>query len=313
MPKNAVFPYMMFTQFIDEPKLKKLSLFFDHIYISEPSLNYILTTNPKPSSEYAEALLYEKAVWEFLLENEIVKAYPFIPNKFEATLEDGEASYLTAKFKSLMPQAGAKANIDEMSNEEKEKIRLKFLEHHFLTHDVMIRMDALQLRKNTEKEFFPILRANTSFQTQEKKSGVIQFLLNDIPEPEISTPWEKIIEFRTDDNLKNKYLALINWINKAANSSSSLSDLKDEYEYLYSDYLKHFKLHKLKYNNTLLEVIVTAGAGMLLALQTGAFVPAFKNLLQMNLSHIKLMEEEGKLPGKEIAYIYHLKQHLEKR
>ncbi len=36
---------------------------------------------------------------------------------------------------------------------------------------------------------------------------------------------------------------------------------------------------------------------MLIALQSGAFISSFKNLLQMNLSHIRLLEEEAKLPG----------------
>jgi len=132
-----------------------------------------------------------------------------------------------------------------------------------------------------------------------KKSSVIQFLLNDIPEPDINTPWEQIVDFRSDENVKNKYLALINWIKKVSNSSVSLSDIKEEYEYLYDDYIKPLKLHKLKYNNTILELIVTDGAGMLLALQAGEFISSFKNLLQINLSYIKLMEEESKIPAKK--------------
>jgi hypothetical protein len=32
----------------------------------------------------------------------------------------------------------------------------------------------------------------------------------------------------------------------------------------------------------------------------------------MNLSHIKLMEEESKIPGKEVAYIYHAKKEFGK-
>lgn len=101
---------------------------------------------------------------------------------------------------------------------------------------------------------------------------------------------------------------MINWVNKVAASSNNLKDIREEYEYLYNDYIKHFKLHKLKYNNTLLEVIVTAGMGMLLALQAGQFISAFKNLVEMKLSHINLIEQESKLPGKEVAYIYHAKQ-----
>ena len=211
--------------------------------------------------------------------------------------QSGEASNLMEQLGSLLPKPGE----TKLQPEEK-------LHRFFLSHDISVRLDAIELRKQYQDEFYPGVRSMGSYSTSEGsqlKSNIIQFLLEDIPQPDPNTAWEQIVDFRTDGDAKNKYLALINWINKIANTNGSLSDIKEEYEYLYNDYIKHFKLHKLKYNNTLLEVIVTAGAGLLLALQAGEFVHSFKNLLQMNLSHIKLMEEESKIPGKEVAYIYH--------
>jgi hypothetical protein len=120
------------------------------------------------------------------------------------------------------------------------------------------------------------------------------------------------LEFKSDEDIKLKYLALINWTNKVAQTGASVSDMKDEYVYLYHDYMKHFKLHKLKYNNTMLELIVNAGVGVFAAFQTGTYLPVIKNLLQMNLSQASLDSEESKIPGKEVAYIYHTKQQFEK-
>ncbi|MCO5948312.1 hypothetical protein [Mucilaginibacter flavidus] len=310
MPKHAVFPYMLFTKFVDEPTLKKLCLFFDHIYVNENSLGQIVNFTPKQTSEYAESNNYEKATWQYLLDKNVVKTYPFFSGKFDAPTE-GEESFLVELFKSLMPQSNAaKANIDEMTEKEKEQLRQQFYLHHFLSHDVMIRLDTLQLRNQFDDEFYPIVRTNGSFEPkgQAKKSSVIQFLLNDIPEPDFNTSWEQIIEFKSDEDTKIKYLALINWTNKVSQSETSLSDLKDEYEYLYHDYIKHFKLHKLKYNNTVLELIVNAGVAVFSAFQTGAYIPVVKNLLQMNLSQANLAADEAKIPGKEVAYIYHAKQ-----
>jgi hypothetical protein len=64
----------------------------------------------------------------------------------------------------------------------------------------------------------------------------------------------------------------------------------------------------MKYNNSILEVLVTAGIGMLVALQAGQFASSIKHLIQMKLSHIDLIEQEAKLPGKEVAYVYCAKE-----
>jgi hypothetical protein len=247
-----------------------------------------------------------------LQEKEIVKTYPYFHNKFENPENNPEQAELIKQLSDLyleaQPNTSRKPTKEELAN-----IREEYFHHFFLTHDLSIRLDTIQLKKDTSSEYYPVLRINNVFQGKiEKKSEIIQFLLNDIPEPDYNTSWEQIIEFRTDEDVKNKYLALINWVNKVGSSTSSLSDVRDEYEFLYSDYMKHFKLHKMKYNNTILEVVVNAGVGVLTALQSGEFVSSFKNLFQLNISHANLLVEEGKLPGKEIAYIYHAKQKFKK-
>lgn len=314
MPKNIVYPQVTFTQFVDEPILKRLSLFFDTIYVGEGGLNNLMTTNASSHSEFKTSIEYEQSVWQFLIDNGIVKTYPFLISKFNNPEQNNEANELIKQLTSIMPQPGSTGDSSYLPTEEElAEVRRLALQNFFLSHDISVRLDAIELRKHNNDEFYPAVRTNATYSVPtEKKSNIIQFLLNDIPQPDINTPWEQIVDFRSDENVKNKYLALINWINKVSNSSGSLSDIKDEYEYLYNDYIKHFKLHKLKYNNTILELIVTAGAGMLMALQSGEFIPSFKNLLQMNLSHIKLMEEESKIPGKEVAYIYHAKKEFGK-
>jgi hypothetical protein len=314
MAKNIVYPQVTFTDFVEEPVLKRLALFFDSIYVGEGGLSHLMTIHPSTDSEHKTSIEYEQSVWQFLLDKQIVKTYPFIPADFDNADDNTEAGHLKKQFMQLMPRGTADKQDEYVPTEEElQQVRMQALHNFFLTHDIMVRLDAIALRNQFNSDFYPAVRTNGSYTVQtEKKSEVIQFLLDDIPTPDINTPWEQIVDFRSDDDVKNKYLALINWVNKISNSSSSLSDIKEEYEYLYNDYMKHFKLHKLKYNNTVLELIVTAGAGLLLALQSGEFITSFKNLLQMNLSHIKLMEEEGKLPGKEVAYIYHVKRKFSK-
>jgi hypothetical protein len=254
MPKNIVYPQVTFTQFVEEPILKRLSLFFDKIYVGEGRLNHLMTTNPGSQSEYKISIDYEKSVWQFLIDKGIVTTYPFLMSKFDNAEHNKESEELIKQLTKIMPQGGARGDETYIPTEEElAEVRTKALHNIFLSHDISVRLDAIELRKQYSDEFYPAVRTNATYSPQtEKKSSVIQFLLNDIPQPDTSTPWEQIVDFRSDEDVKNKYLALINWINKVSNSSGSLSDIKDEYEYLYNDYIRHFKLHKLKYNNTIL-------------------------------------------------------------
>lgn len=308
MGKNIVYPKITFNEFIDEPILKKLALFFDQIYINSGSLSIFSGLDVNNVREENKNLLYEKGVWEYLLEQEIVKTYPYFHNKFENPENNIEQAELIKQLSDLYLEAQP-TTPKKPTKEELAKLREEYFYHFFLTHDLSTRLDTIQLKKDTSSEYYPVLRISDAFQgKREKKSEIIQFLLNDIPEPDYNTSWEQIIEFRSDEEIRNKYLALINWVNKVGASTSSLSDIRDEYEFLYNDYMKHFKLHKMKYNNTVLEVVINAGAGILTALQSGEFASSFKNLFQLNVSQANLLVEEAKLPGKEIAYIYHAKQ-----
>ncbi len=303
MPKNIVFPYVMFTKFIDEPSLKRLALFFDNIYIDKGRLNQILSLDQSQLKSEFRSLEQEKLVWEKLIEKGVVITYPYSNEKFKNAESSEEGRHLIEIYKGTMPPKQSNNSID-LTEQEKTAA----LDRFFLSHDISIRLDVLTLKKQIDAELYPFLRTHQSFQMLEKKSNVVQFLLNNIPQPALDTSWEHILEYRTDEEIKNKYLALINWINRVSSSPSNLSDIQDEYEYLYSEYLKHFKLHQMKYNSSMIEVLVTAGVGLLIALQSGQFISSFKNLLQMNLSHIKLLEEEAKLPGREVAYIYHTRK-----
>ncbi|MNE25352.1 hypothetical protein D3C80_1186790 [compost metagenome] len=103
-------------------------------------------------------------------------------------------------------------------------------------------------------------------------------------------------------------MALINWINRTSNSNSKISEIKEEYDYLYSEYIKQFNLHKMKYNNSKLEVIVNATVNFVTNVATGNYISSIKDLFQFNIKNASLLQEESKLTGKEIAYIFHAKE-----
>ncbi|MBL7869263.1 MAG: hypothetical protein JNM71_14700 [Flavobacterium lindanitolerans] len=311
MSKNIVFPYVTFNQFFEEPIIKKLALFYDKIYIGDGRFNIIQTVDQKNLKEDNIPLLYEKAVWDFLRDNEVVKTYPFLKEKFDN--EDEDAKQLIQQLEELHKQGITKREWPKNPNEEQlAEMKKEYFSHFFLSHDVSIRLDTLHLRKIDEfSEYYPLLRTYDTLKGENKKSQIIQFLLNDIPEPDYATSWDHIIEYRTDEDVRNKYLALLNWVNKVTNSNQKLSEIKEEYDYLYSEYIKHFNLHKMKHTNSTLEVIVNSTVNFVANVATGNYVTSVKDLFQFNIKNASLLQEEAKVPGKEVAYIFHTKNRFQ--
>lgn len=97
---------------------------------------------------------------------------------------------------------------------------------------------------------------------------------------------------------------MTNWINKVCVSSYGLKEIKDEYEYLYNDYLYHFNLHKMKYSYSKFDCLVKAVDEFSSNLVSGKFITAFRDLLSVKKTQLQFLQEEAKLPGKEIAFIH---------
>lgn len=307
MSKNIVFPYITFNQFVEEPLIKKLALFYDSIYVGDGRFSIISNLKEENFKEENISLYYEKAVWDFLKDNNVVKTYPYIREKFES--EDIDVKKLTKQLEELYRKERSSREWSKNPNEEElAEMKKEFFSHFFLTHDISNRLDTLYLRKTDNlSEYYPLLRTTDTLKSDNKKSQIIQFVLNDIPEPDYSVSWDHIIEYRTDEDVRNKYLALINWVNKVSNSNLKLTEIKDEYDYLYSEYIKHFKLHKMKYQNSILEVILNTTTNFILNITTGNYTSSIQDLFQFNIKNANLLQEEAKIQGKEIAYIFHTK------
>lgn len=280
MGKNAV----CYLDLSGTLPLKKCALFFDKIFIDEIDFNLKKMAHQYSSQKIEYKILAEI---EFLLKWNIVDTLkPYYLLTYSDTI--------TPEFIESVDQTLGLYDETDYSAAN--------------TEDHNARINAAFQSRLFGNEYYPILKSSHNLYSQKRKDEVVQFILNDIPSPDENTSWENIIEFRSDPDVRNRYLALINWINKTSTSSLTMNDIKDEYEYLYDEYIRAFKLHKMKYHNSTLEIIVSSGIDLILSLATGQLISAAKNLFQIRSTKISLLQEEQNLPGKEIAYIYHTNQ-----
>src|SRR5260370_10597707 len=113
-------------------------------------------------------------------------------------------------------------------------------------------------------EAYPILSSEpTNQDIRANKNEVLDITLNSLPVPDDSTPWEQILEFRSDPDSLTKFTALRNWMSDVARMRIRPSEIQQKLESLISDYVAHMRLHKMKTVLETLRTIVIAEAGFL--------------------------------------------------
>lgn len=186
------------------------------------------------------------------------------------------------------------------------------------THDYYTRAVSIELRETKGLDTYPVLLKNPpppKHSESATSSDVIEVALNALPIPDENTTWEQIFEFRLDPDSRHKFLALKNWANDVAKTSIRANEVTERLEYLIGDYRRHMENHKIKTKLATIRTIVLAEIGLMTSgwLSGLGAIPAIAGMLAAPLYSIKqmrvsLLDEEGKAPGKEIAYIIKAQQ-----
>jgi hypothetical protein len=166
------------------------------------------------------------------------------------------------------------------------------------------RLNALELRKKGI-DAVPLMRSGFTADADAvaDRDAVIRITLREFPAPSDATPWESIQDFRKDQSARDKFWELKRWINKTGKAGLKEYEVMDELGSLMSDYNQCVKLHKMKTQASVLEVLVTTTVGVAEDLVKFKWSSAAKSLFKVGRENIALMEDERSMPGKEVAYI----------
>ena len=170
----------------------------------------------------------------------------------------------------------------------------------------LTRLFSIQLREADQLEAYPILPDQfTSLETDQcsTKHDVVRIALAALPRPDDQTPWEQIIEYRSDPASEDKFLDLRHWMSEVARGDLTPPEVEEKLEYLLSRYRRHMEVHKLKSNTTMLETIVVTSADVLGNLASFQWRKAAQALFSFKHRTVDLIEGELKAEGSEVAYI----------
>jgi hypothetical protein len=166
-----------------------------------------------------------------------------------------------------------------------------------------VRSVSIELRELYQIEAHPLLSNDSLSPTtaQIEKTGVIQIVLRTLPIPHDLTPWEQIIEYRSDTDSQHKWLDLRNWMGEVARGELTPVEVEDKLEHLISQYQRHMKLHKMKANQGVIQTILVSSAELAENLIKFKWGQIAKNLFSIKQRNIALMEGELTSPGSEVA------------
>lgn len=181
----------------------------------------------------------------------------------------------------------------------------------FKTEHIRIRVASMVLNKqNPDTDFIPLVNSFASYRQPKPSTTALHFILEKLPVPATDTPWEEVLDFRSDEDVKRKYYALLNWINQVVQKDMPVSHFIDHYNSLYSEYTRQYSLHKLNSRFTTMELLITAGMEFVAALSQNNYVSAIKDLLSFRKNQVALLKQEKEIEGRELAYIFSANQHF---
>jgi hypothetical protein len=181
----------------------------------------------------------------------------------------------------------------------------EFLEHVKLMVQHQVRLYSIELREVDGLDAYPILHVGlpSSLDSPTNKTDVIQIVLNAMPLPDETTPWEQVIEYTSDPDSRSKFLALRNWMSEVARSELTPAEVEEKLEYLLDQFRQHMSLHRMKTNVGTLETVVTTTMEVLGDLASFKWGKAAEALFSLKHRQVDLLEGEMTAPGREVAYI----------
>lgn len=179
------------------------------------------------------------------------------------------------------------------------------LEDLLLFTESLTRLTAIQFRELENINAYPVVGYDTtlSLDSRDSKTDVVQIVLGSLPIPNDETPWEHILEYRSDEDSRNKFLDLRHWMSDVARGQLTTNEIQEKLEWLMSQYQRHMQLHKMKTNSGALEIVLVTTSEVLEDLAHLKFSAATKAIFSFRQRRISLMEGELTSPGSEVAYI----------
>ncbi|MCG8806456.1 hypothetical protein G1K75_12420 [Tenacibaculum finnmarkense] len=299
--------------FLNSSSLKSDFLFFDEIRYDPLQLESILPFTELISKTVCDRTgkMFEGKMKEieFLSKNNLLKEFERIEisncSDMNKIANSEQLKILQIKVTELITERNELLNADFADNIQNR------LERVFTCSTEISDLHSLFLSFITNYEgvfettpivFYP---QNLSFNENliSNKSKVINLTLDRFPSLKYQTEWNQIIEIKSDEELKHKYLKLNNWINEISLESYSINEIQEKLEFMLADYEKQLKYHSKQIEYSKLELLLNSSIGIIENLLKLNLTEIGKNTINAKKEKLNLEINKQFLSGNEIAYI----------
>lgn len=165
---------------------------------------------------------------------------------------------------------------------------------------------ARYLQNNYQKSAIPIMSndINIPFSNDILDQPVLEIVSKQLPIIHDSVPWEQIIEYKSDEEARRKFLALRNWMIDISKGDYTISEIEEKFEHLLHEYRAAINRHKMKVNQGTFKTFIISTAEILEDLAKLKFGKVAKAGFEIIERKEKLLDLHTNIPGKEVAYIY---------
>jgi hypothetical protein len=133
--------------------------------------------------------------------------------------------------------------------------------------------------------------------------STLEVVINVMPVPDDTTPWEAIRDWRADDAASVKRRRLRHWMSNTVGGERAPKDLEDHLLTLLDDYRAQMHLHRMKVRTARTKSIVVPLLETVRNVFTGRWGEWAKSAFTVVEQRHALLEAELNAPGREVAYI----------
>jgi hypothetical protein len=182
-----------------------------------------------------------------------------------------------------------------------------------LVAEFITRLLCVEINTGFQAEAVPILldQPKSGTVSSSKVTKVAEITLKLFPTPMGCTSWEQIFDFKSDPEARYNLLNLRRWMRNSLQSDKSYTEISEELEFHIFEYERHLKIHRMKYSNEVLKTLIKIPLEILentVKVQLGKVADS---IFSVQDQRIKMLEEESKIPGKEVAYIVQAKERFQ--
>ncbi|AHM63210.1 hypothetical protein D770_24825 [Flammeovirgaceae bacterium 311] len=303
--ENIGFKSIIYSDFIEEIKFKKDLLYFDKLMVDEEHFSThfgLAKSDVKLKGQFYDNFVHNSNEIDFLISKDLLEITNTDNLSLEFTKDEGSAYLLARKLGvEFLEKRGEELMSKDNFDPNEEMAAMMY--YSKLVDAAEIRMFCgLSDNRRSYTPIIDFLDLPKSYM-EKRSSIVLELVLKKFPMPSSSCSWEEIIDFKENEDVKRKLLALKHWIIEISNTSLTKNEIEQKLEYLVHEYEHSMKLSKMKYEVSNIELFLTTTIGLIENIVKINWSKAVQLIFEIKKKKVDLLLEERSAPGRELEAI----------